>query len=407
MNTTQLKTGLALAFGLITVPVYATDINFNGFASFVAGQTLEDDEGTLYDYDDKMGFQESSQFGLQMRADLQDKLSATAQIVAKGSNDYDAKFNWAYLQYEFNDEWSAKVGRSRNPLFMYSDFLDVGYAYHWITPPGGVYSLGGLDSTDGINISYQTSLGDIVSKATLVGGRINTGSEVSGASTEIEISNQWVFAWSLNYDWFTARVVYSESELTVAPDGFDAVTGALEDLGVSPEDIDNFISQDDKTIFSGIGFSIDYDAFLLVSEFTKIDIADSYLFETSEQWYVSGGYRFGDFMVYLTYEEQEQDYDQDTLTPLLTAVDGALGTTVSADPFVQGSYLKGLGDLREGIQATMLNATVETQTASIGLRYNFHPAACFKVEYLQQKVEASTEGDRDPSAIAMAIDIIY
>ena len=45
-----------------------------------------------------------SVFALQLTADLQEKLSATAQIVARGENDFDADFEWAYITYEFSDE---------------------------------------------------------------------------------------------------------------------------------------------------------------------------------------------------------------------------------------------------------------------------------------------------------------
>lgn len=104
---------LAAAVGLASAPAMAAELRFDGFASFVAGQVLDKDElatdssgdPVLFrGFDDKLSFNENSLFAVQVRADLQDRLSATAQIIAKGNDGYDAKFNWAYLSYELTDE---------------------------------------------------------------------------------------------------------------------------------------------------------------------------------------------------------------------------------------------------------------------------------------------------------------
>ena len=67
-----------------------------------------------------------------MLGDLGEGLSVTGQIVARGVNDFDANFEWAYISYEINDNWTVQAGKKRLPLFYYSDFFDVGYAYVWM-----------------------------------------------------------------------------------------------------------------------------------------------------------------------------------------------------------------------------------------------------------------------------------
>lgn len=211
MKRKAIKAGFAVtALALAVSPAMATEIRFDGFASFVAGQVLDKDE--LVDpltgeevafrgFDNRLDFQQNSLFALQARADLQEKLSATAQIVAKGSTDYEAKFNWAYLTYELTNEWTAKLGRQRIPYFMYSDFLDVGYAYHWISPPDTVYNLAGFDSADGVSLEHQTDLGDWTSRLTLMAGRANTTLNTANTSDiDTEISELMTVAWSMNYD---------------------------------------------------------------------------------------------------------------------------------------------------------------------------------------------------------------
>ena len=86
-----MKTKLAILSmaGLLTTPALA-DIQINGFANLIGGMTLDDDE-SVYDYDSDFNFNPASVFGLQVRGDVSDKLSATAQLVGRGSDDYDAE----------------------------------------------------------------------------------------------------------------------------------------------------------------------------------------------------------------------------------------------------------------------------------------------------------------------------
>ena len=85
---------------------------------------------------------------------LGDDWAVTTQFVARGSNAWDLEAEWAYISFDASDERRLLFGRQRAPFYMYSDFLDVSYAYHWIKPPSGVYSLP-FDVFDGINLFEQ------------------------------------------------------------------------------------------------------------------------------------------------------------------------------------------------------------------------------------------------------------
>lgn len=386
---------LGLFFLILSVaPIHASEITFNGMASFVMGQTLDEDEGTMYGYDDKMGFQENSLFAFQVQADLDEKLSATAQVMAKGREDYQTKFAWAYLKYDINAEWSVKIGRSRAPFYMYSDFLDVGYAYHWITPPDSVYSAtSGFDAADGINLNYKTSWGNWFSNATFLLARSDTELNGNGEVTTALVADLISLAWSLNYDWFTVRANYSQADLSLNSAGSDQILAGLAQAGTPQVLLDDFEVQKDPVTFSGIGISADLASFLIVSEISKTELKGSFSTETTEGWYFTGGYRFGDFMAYATYEESTNENSQDPFTPIITYLQGIPGT----EQLVGGLSL---------FQANFPD-TIDTTTYSLGLRYNFHSSASFKVEYLERTVESTGADDLKPAAIAAAIDIIF
>ena len=132
------------------------EVRFNGFANIVAGQTSNDD--LLWGYEEDISFKQDSLFALQTTADLGENLTATAQIIARGENNWEAEFEWAYLAYDINDQTRILAGRQRAPLYMFSDYLDVSYAYPWITPPEGVYDLE-LTKFDGVILTHSFSLG--------------------------------------------------------------------------------------------------------------------------------------------------------------------------------------------------------------------------------------------------------
>ena len=150
-----MKNKVALAIGsiLLSSSAYA-EVNISGFASVVGGQVLD---GTGVDefglgptfladyplvgkYEEELTFNPDTLFGLQFSADLMDGLRATAQVVSRGADGYSASFEWAYLSYELNDNWTIQAGKKRLPLYYYSDFFDVGYSYVWIRPPSDNYT---------------------------------------------------------------------------------------------------------------------------------------------------------------------------------------------------------------------------------------------------------------------------
>src|SRR5690554_1809192 len=116
--------------GLVVAPFSPAmaEIQWNGFLSVGGGMTFDDDEA-FAGYDNDLSFAPDSILGLQASSDLGENLSVTGQLVARGSTS-DVKAEWLYLSYQFNPNLRINVGRQRMPLFLYSDYMDVGYAYH-------------------------------------------------------------------------------------------------------------------------------------------------------------------------------------------------------------------------------------------------------------------------------------
>jgi len=100
-----------------------------------------------------------------------DNMGATVQLIAQNDEvGDDIRMEWGYVSYDVNDEIRMLIGRVRPALFLYSDYLDVGYAYNWITPPSEVYAQENISNLDGGSIAYNKDLGDQQIALTFFGG---------------------------------------------------------------------------------------------------------------------------------------------------------------------------------------------------------------------------------------------
>ncbi len=379
----QATLGVALAFSILSSAQPAlAEINLNGFATIAGGMTLSEDE-SLNNYDDKFSFKNDSLIGLQLDSNMGEGLSATAQITSRGSEDWNADFEWAYISYEANDNLTFLFGRQRIPYYVYSDYLDVGYAYHWITPPENVYSVP-LDSIDGIGANITNQIGNADSTLQLVYGR---NQEDLGSGSSADGQNQLTIAWTLNYNWLTLRLGYAHTDLALEVADFEALAVAWSIAGF-PE-FTPYISgaEPDNASFIDAGLTIDNGSFLFTTEYTEVDIDGVPVADKTESYYASVGYRFGNVMPHITY--------------------GAAESTIADYSFldsVPSGVNPGLDALIAGTTAAYNAAAREETYYIVGLRWDFHSSAAFKLEYMSQDDELTDESD---TLVRFAISTVF
>ena len=81
MKKTLLATSI-LAATLLAPITASADIRINGFANFVAGATTNDDE-SFNNYTGDIDYSNDSLFALQVSSDINSRMTATAQILAR------------------------------------------------------------------------------------------------------------------------------------------------------------------------------------------------------------------------------------------------------------------------------------------------------------------------------------
>lgn len=225
---------------LASAPAMAADFNFNGFGT-IAGGAILDGDGYIADYPN-LGIYEKSfdlgqetRLGLQGEAKLDDKLSATMQVMSRAANNYDAEVEWLYATYKITADTSIQAGRLRMPVYYYSDYMDVGYAYPWVRIPADTYS---LDATNfnGLKLNSKFKAGNIYYGLTLFGGNENNpDSELMGYlfesfTTQIDRDFENIFgaAVNLNFGSFSLRGTYTQADMEETQTYGDASTGMTD-----------------------------------------------------------------------------------------------------------------------------------------------------------------------------------
>lgn len=364
-------TSFLAAIGVQAEPV-SDNITINGFASIVAGMTVS--EGTLANgskatyeadaanggnYGDSLNFSPDSMYGLQIGANLGDGLKLTGQVTGAGGADYDAKITWAYLSYSIDENWTVLAGRQRLPLFFYSDFTDVAYAYHWIRIPTEVTVP--LDTLDGVQARYETNFGDWDARVQVYTGNSESYSEVFGGQIGLQDSLGAVFY--ANNDWLQLRA-------TVLDTSFYA-----DSLSSDNQDSDNPVS----VLFTGLAAHLDFGDYFIVGEITnskfdKVIGPSSRGLDSTDSYYVSAGYRINTLTPHVTYAVSEEN--------LINA------------PVV--------GD-----------ATRKRESVTLGVRWDFHSQAALKAEYLMQSdksdqsIIAAGGDSQEVDLINVGIDVTF
>ena len=396
----RMMPGIALVGATLALPALAYDfeqISINGFGSIIAAQTMDNDE-TLYGQDNDLSFQDESRFALQVAAPIGEKFSATAQILARGEDDFDPAFEWAYLSYQATDSLIVMAGRQRFNLYKYSDYVDVGYAYHWIRPPQGVYSVP-FSSGNGLGFLYNTALGDVDFNFTykFIGEEISdyvpsgtTGVEPANFKTTMSHLFNFDFTWNdLNFG-ANYGLVPELSYEAQAFDSLDAIlrnpaSAGLPSTALTDAEADAVMAKvrsDDETVnFFGTYIGYDPGAWFVLAEYTYYEFDEANAFSDQESLYVSAGVRIDQFTVHATYGMDQNDPSSDVYKTV-------------ADPYLQALVKSAVSQQEE-----------DSETYSLGVRWEVESGIALKADYTTYSDDLDKTADAD--LISAGIDFVF
>jgi hypothetical protein len=367
------------------------ELRINGFANLVGGLTSSDE--TLYGYDDKMSFSQESLFAIQISGDINDKMTATGQLVARGENDYKAEFEWAYITYSATDKLNISAGRLRLPLFNYSTSKDVGYSYHWLTTPNVVYNVP-FNNLDGVKFEYSDYAGDWEYNLSTALGTYK--GESLGAINEGK--NTYLLSAEASYEWFKIRGVFGATKATLdlatsdSPStlGFAAGLAAMRAAGfVELEDALQI--RDDTGKFLGLSLQVDKFDWFVSGEITSVDVEDSFAAKDIA-YYVTAGIRHEKWTPSLTYQKFKSDPEikfQNLINQIAT----------SGLPAANIAQLTGLaigGQLAQDDEYNVWSATI---------RYDLDTNVALKADI--SKLSDDSGDVRDATLVRFAVNYVF
>lgn len=374
-----MKTKLTLA-ALASALAFSTqaDVRINGFANFIGGITSSND--TLYGYDEDLGFDQESLFAIQVSGDVNDKVTATGQVIARGNQNYEAEFEWAYLTYAATDTTSISAGRLRLPLFRYSASSDVGYSYHWVTAPRAVYDVP-FNNLDGVRVDYSNYAGDWEYNLQFALGTLSA----DFSTGSLESDNVALISAEATYDWFKVRAVAGRGKSTLTSNDIDPVLAQLESFGLS-----SIASQlrmaDDTSEFFGVGAEIDKFDWFVSAEATSVD-TDNSLFGEDKSYYVTAGLRLGQFTPSVTYEIKDNNAP-------LALLDQVALLPVEVQPTV--------GAAVAGVQMAVRE---DYDQLTLGLRYDYSAGLALKADI--SKYSDDINSDADATLVRVGVNYVF
>jgi hypothetical protein len=265
----------------------------NGFASVAAG--MANNDADFMGYKNELNWEPDSIFGIQGTFTPVDKLEATVQLTTSGSNDWDVKAEWAYLAYTFDNGSKIRGGKLRVPFYMYSDYLEVGYAYPFVRPSVDVYNLVAISSYTGADALIPVAVGEgTLTFQPFLGESSN---DLNGASFKTKNLVGLVAQYDINS--VILRGVYSQTKV-------ESDAAALSFM-------------DGKTgRFIGVGASYDPGDWFVVSELGRRELDGS--FPDNDAAYIAGGVRINSVTPYVMVGTTKSKDDDERTNATLKAL---------------------------------------------------------------------------------------
>ncbi len=369
------------AFGTLAVGKSISSAGLPGGSdsTYLVVPTLANDEDGRANpdsaYNDDWAWKPDSNAALQLTALVTPTFTATVQLTAQGANGLQPEIEWANIAYELTDRFTVKLGRQRIPLYFYSDYLDLGYAYHWLRPPVDVYGEG-VSTYTGASATYKGSLYGWGSRLDAYYG---------------DVANDTAFSWKARDEGLFGVVLTFERDWLTLRASYHFTDKAYTDVGGIQSLPAKTITKENPAdgYFASLGFMADFDRWFFGGEVTLQEAKPAYeavafanglplLTRGSDRqsFMLTGGYRLSDITVHASYSGR---------------------STGLAIPAI------GLSDIRN----------VNRRTWSLGMRWDFAEDWALKAELThavdrsEQMVKALLGNAQENTVFALGLDFVF
>jgi hypothetical protein len=338
-----------------------------------------------------------SNLGLQATYKINDMLSATAQVLTRKntSPSFTTDLTWAFLKIKVNDEVDVRVGRVVTPIFLISDFQNVGYANTMMRPPIELYSQAPLENSDGADINYRHAFGDFnftaqgfagVSRGKLFIPTSGTVSTYRAPGAGVSLGGE--------YGPFTFRFGHAQSKLDsndIAP--LNGLVNTLNTLGFRQLGADMTLAGGKRIAFTSLGMTMDWKNIIVQSEYGQRRAKEAVYVPDTNSWYAMVGYRIGKVLPYYSH-----------------AAYHGTGPSVTVP-----ANFPTTGGLATAVNYSFLSAP-EQSSDLIGVRWDFAKSLALKVQIDRVKPKHKSGSlnfgpaagyTNDVTVVAAALDFVF
>lgn len=344
----------------------------NDDADFVSDVTQPNGAGASHSVDGGV----DSKLGLQLDGKLTDSLSVVAQVVSERNYDktFTPKLEWANAKYQLTPDLSVRAGRFALPLFMVSDFRKVGYANPWVRPPIEVYRQLPISNIDGVDAIFRANMGEV--QTTLQLGYGKTKAKDAGEN-DIEANKLLVANITAEMGSLSVRGGFAKTKIDYTGTNINALFNGVKNFaagtaGLAPAAsaeasriASDYEAVDKDATFTALGFTYDPGTMLLQGEYVQRK-SETWV-ANSKGWYLTGGYRFGNYMPYAT----------------LSAIDYTNGTKIGTIPVINATA----AFLNASLDGLRQRTTIAQDNIAIGVRADIMKNIALKAQFEQIKVK--------------------
>ena len=411
---------------LLAFPVNALDsekkLQISGFLSFggglsdanafPGGDDLNDSEDTANPdeetpkytagsgrsiFDDTLSFNQDTRAGLQFNFIVDEKTSAILQFTSRGSvNNYEPALSWANMSYSITPDLTVRGGRFYLPIYLASDYLDVGLALPWIRPPMEVYSTINLSNITGVDLLYAVQVGDWVWRTQPFLGV----AELERGDFTAEFQNIYGFNSSLNGESLALRVAYMSYEYFVQPwplgDKHELLIQQLLAVGMGP--LEEYMDPNGKVAqFLSLGFVWQVQNGGLQAEWVRRNGADFY--PDIDGYYMTFHYQYKNWQPHVTFAVRKERYENKRFHPDMVKLE-AISPELAAFTKVSVHSSIGIEDN-------------ESKSVTLGLNYTISDSMVGKLEFSEIRniestglFEFATENDTN-HIVSFVLDLAF
>lgn len=410
-----------------SVQASSSDLNIYGFMSVGVG-ILDNEDVTIEGFEGEGNFKQDTILALQVSKQVNDKTTATGQLVSRGTDDFETEAAWAFVSYQATENLTARMGRLRIPFFYYSEFLEVGYAYNWVRLPSDVYNIP-FSSFDGVDFTQRFSIGSLDSSIQVNYGRLTDDLNIFEEDYKADLRNIAGISLNSTYGDWGFRLAGQRTEMTLEVVTDSAFSALVTNAAAAQFAFDNAPSPATGAALQTAGQAL-VDA-QEGTELRRIDQAQSaaaglialnkqanpaygveaedFSFDghTANFYNAAIMYDNGDYS-FIT-EVTATDYETGLLVDnraWLASVAKRIGSTTTHLTYSTSRDVLNSGESGELQKA--LNLQGEDKSVTLGMRYDYDVNTALKVE-AQYHDEIENRGQKGDDAMlySFAVDVIF